>query len=117
AVPPGGGRGWGAGGGGAWGDRACHTRALPFWALGLRHPETIAAEGPEVHPDGAPQWCQARYEFPARGNQPAVKLFWSDGGKHHEIVADTKDYEDKPLKEWGLGILFLGAKGLLAANY
>jgi hypothetical protein len=59
---------------------ACHVMDLPFWALNLRHPTAVAAEGPERHPDGCPSWCKATYEFPARGEMPAVKFHWSDGG-------------------------------------
>jgi hypothetical protein len=84
---------------------------LPFWALNLRHPEAVKAEGPEVHPDGAAAWCMCRYDF------PGVKLYWSDGGKHHELVAKTKDYEGKPAGNWSPGALFVGDKGMLLATY
>jgi predicted dehydrogenase len=104
-------------GSGTFGDMACHVMDLPFWALNLRHPTAVSAEGPEVHPDGAPNWCKAAYEFPARGQMPAVKFYWSDGGKHHEIVSKTTDYNDKPLSSWGLGVLFVGDRGMLAADY
>jgi hypothetical protein len=96
---------------------AAHVMDLPFWALGLRHPTAVKAEGPEVHPDGAPAWCKAEYDFPARGDQPAVKFYWSDGGAHYELVEQTLDHKGKPLSSWGLGILFVGEKGMLAANY
>ena len=33
-------------GNGTLGDMACHLVDLPYWALKLRHPTTIAAEGP-----------------------------------------------------------------------
>jgi predicted dehydrogenase len=104
-------------GSGTFGDMAAHVMDLPFWALGLRHPTAIEAEGPEVHPDGAPNWCKAVYDFPARGDQPAVKFHWSDGGKHHDLVAATSDHKGKPLSSWGLGVLFVGDKGMLAADY
>src|SRR5688572_898738 len=64
-------------GSGTFGDMACHVMDLPFWALNLRHPTAVSAEGPELHPDGAPNWCKAAYEFPSRGEQPAVKFYWS----------------------------------------
>src|SRR5262249_52772087 len=42
---------------------------------------------------------------------------WSDGGAHHDPVKNTKDYSGNPLSGWGLGILFVGDKGMLAADY
>ncbi len=104
-------------GSGTFGDMACHIMDLPFWALGLTKPDAVRATGPEVHPDGAPAWCLCQYDFPGQGDRPPVKLYWSDGGKHEDIVANTMDHEGKPLSGWGLGILFVGDKGMLAADY
>jgi predicted dehydrogenase len=104
-------------GSGTFGDMACHVMDLPFWALNLRHPTSVACEGPEVHPDGAPAWTKCDFEFPARGGQPGLKFHWSDGGAHHDVVKNTKDNSGRPLSEWNLGILFVGDKGLLAADY
>jgi hypothetical protein len=102
-------------GSGTFGDMAAHIMDLPFWALGLRHPASVSAEGPEVHPDGTPSWVLARYEFPREGRPLA--FYWSDGGRHHDPVKNTKDARGRPLSSWGLGVLFVGDKGMLAANY
>ncbi len=104
-------------GSGTFGDMACHVMDLPFWALNLRYPTSAACEGPELHPDGAPAWTKCDFDFPARGDLPAVKFHWSDGGAHHELVKNTKDPSGKSLSEWGLGVLFVGDKGMLAADY
>ena len=32
-------------------------------------------------------------------------------------MAKLKDYEGTPLPQWGLGVLFVGDKGMLAADY
>jgi predicted dehydrogenase len=104
-------------GSGTFGDMAAHVMDLPFWALGLRYPTSVVAEGPPVHPDGTPAWVLARYEFPARGDQPAVAFHWSDGGKHHDAVKNTRDRRGQSLGTWGLGVLFVGDKGMLAADY
>ena len=104
-------------GSGTFGDMACHVMDLPFWALDLRHPTAVKAEGPEIHPDGCPSWVKAEYDFPASGDRPALKYYWSDGGKHFDLVANTNDSKGKPLSRWGLGVLFVGDKGMLAANY
>lgn len=104
-------------GSGTFGDMACHVMDLPFWALGLRYPTMVQATGPEVHPDGATAWCKADYEFPREGGKEPLKLHWSDGGRHHELVAQTKDHDGQPLSKWGLGTLFVGDKGMLLADY
>ena len=41
-------RRWWEFGQGTLGDMACHYMDLPFWALGLRHPLSCKATGPEV---------------------------------------------------------------------
>ena len=104
-------------GSGTFGDMAAHIMDLPFWALNLRHPQRVAASGPEVHPDGTPSWCMAEYDFAPRGDLPAVKLHWADGGQHQDLVKNTKDHAGNALSTWGLGILFVGEKGMLAADY
>jgi predicted dehydrogenase len=105
-------RGYWAFGGGAMSDMACHHMDLPFWALGLRHPLTVQAEGPEVHPDFAPHWLVVRYEYPARGAQPPLKLTWYNGGKRPEQI------EGEKLKRFaGGGTLFVGDQGMLVSNY
>ncbi len=103
-------------GSGTFGDMACHVMDLPFWALNLRYPISVACEGPEVHLDGAPAWAKATYEFPSEGGAP-LKFYWSDGNAHFDLVKATKDYDGKPLSEWGLGVLFVGEKGMLVADY
>jgi predicted dehydrogenase len=103
-------------GSGTFGDMACHVMDLPFWALDLRHPKTVQCEGPEVHADGAPAWAKATYEFPLKAGG-GLKFHWSDGGAHFDRVKETKDHDGKSLSTWGLGILFIGDRGMLAADY
>lgn len=103
-------------GSGTFGDMACHVMDLPFWALNLTHPVSVACEGPEVHPDGAPSWCKASYEFPA-ANGSKLLFTWSDGGEHFDIVKKTNGPDGKSLGNWGLGVLFIGDKGMLVADY
>jgi predicted dehydrogenase len=104
-------------GGGTFSDMASHIMDLPFWALGLRHPTSVATEGPPVDPISAPSGAMARYEFPAQGGRPPLKFHWSDGGKHFDLVQKTRDHSGQSLGTWGLGILFVGDKGMLAADY
>ena len=51
-------------GNGPLGDFFCHFCDLAFWALKLRHPTTVEAEGP-VHPESTARWTIARQEYPA----------------------------------------------------
>ena len=108
---PGNWRRWWDFGNGTLGDMACHYMDLPFWALALRHPSTIEAEGPPVHPETAPIWLVVRYEFPARGDRPPVALTWYDGGQKPKALPAEKAHE------WGDGVLFVGDKGMLLADY
>ncbi len=104
-------RGWWDFGGGSLGDMGCHFMDLPHWALDLRHPVTIEAEGPAVHPESAPEWLIVRYEYPARGNKPPVKLTWYDGDKR------PPQFKEGKAPPWGEGVLFVGKKCSLIADY
>ena len=108
-------RHWWAFGGGALADFGCHYMDLPHWALGLRAPagaEAIA--GPPVHPESTPPWLIVRYDHPARGDKPPVKLLWYHGGKQPEPPVLSTELAGK----WkGGGVLFIGSKGQLLADY
>ena len=80
-------RNWWDFGCGGLGDFGCHYMDLPFWALKLRHPTSVEADGPPVHPESTPKSLEVRYEFPARGRMPPVKLTWYDGGRRPKILA------------------------------
>jgi predicted dehydrogenase len=98
-------------GNGTLGDMACHITDLGFWALGLRHPTSIEAEGPPVSAEGCPNKLVVRYEYPARGEMPPVKLTWYDGDQRPAFPPG----HDIPVG--GLGILFIGKDGMLRADY
>ncbi len=95
---------------GQLGDFFCHYCDLAFWALKLRYPTTVEAEGP-VHSESAAKWTIARQEYPARGDLPAVTLTWYNGGGYPEFVK-----EDKTL-QWPNAVLFMGSDGMLIADY
>lgn len=104
-------RRWWDFGGGTLNDMACHYMDLPFWALDLRHPTHVEAEGPKPHPETAPLGLIVHYDFPARGKMPACKLSWYDAGKRPKLVTDGTALD------WRSGVLFVGSKGMLQANY
>jgi predicted dehydrogenase len=95
---------------GQLGDFFCHYCDLAFWALKLRHPTTIEARGP-VHPESTARWTIARQEYPARDDLPAVTLHWYNGGAYPELV------KERGIPQWGSAVLFLGARGMLIADY
>lgn len=104
-------RGWWDFGTGALGDMACHLMDGAFWALDLKYPTTVEAEGEPRKPEMAPRWSIVRYEFPRRGALPAVKLTWYDGGKRpaQELFEGAKMPDN--------GSLFVGDKGKLLAEH
>jgi predicted dehydrogenase len=104
-------RGWWDFGNGLLGDFGCHYMDLPFWALELRHPLAVSAEGPLVDPETPPAWLIVRYEFPARGAAPPVHLTWYHGRKRPEA------FEEAQRPDWRSGVLFVGEKGRLLADY
>jgi predicted dehydrogenase len=104
-------RRWWDFGSGTLGDMACHYMDLPYWALNLKHPLSVEAEGPPVHPETTPSWMIVRYAYPSRGDMPPVALTWYDGGKRPELFSQGK------LPRWGDGVLFIGDKGMLLADY
>lgn len=104
-------RRWWDFGEGILGDMGCHYLDLAFWALNLRHPLTIEAEGPPPHPQTVPPWLMVRYEFPTRGQLPPVHLRWYDGGKLPDPVATRQ------VPAWPNGVLFVGDEGMLLADY
>jgi predicted dehydrogenase len=104
-------RHWWDFGDGILGDMACHYMDLAFWALKLKHPLTIETEGPPVHPETTPEWLIVHYHFPARAELPPVAVTWYDGGRRPGLV------EERKTPDWRNGVLFVGEKGMLIADY
>ena len=95
---------------GQLGDFFCHYCDLAFWALKLRHPASVEAEGP-VHPESAAKWTIAKQEYPARGELPAVTLSWYCGGAYPaRVKADN-------IPQWNSAVLFIGSDGMLICDY
>jgi len=99
-------------GSGQIGDMGSHIMDLVYWAYDLRFPTSCEAQGTPVNPDTCPQWLTAKWEHPARGDRPAVVVFWYDGGKKPKMPSPVFD-EEKVFK----GVFFKGDKGTLVADY
>jgi predicted dehydrogenase len=102
-------RRWWAFGQGTLGDMGCHYMDLPFWALDLKYPNHVEAEGPAVHPETCPLGLTVRYQFPERNGLVPVKLTWYDGDHIPKEVAGQR----VP----GSGVMFVGTQGKMFADY
>jgi len=103
---------------GAVGDMACHILGTPNMALWLADPvsvECVSSEGESKYT--FPRKTLIRYDFPARGTMPAVKVFWHDDMKGQpdiqgvpagELLGDKGDSAN--------GSLFIGDKGMITTG-
>jgi predicted dehydrogenase len=72
--------GWYDFGNGSLGNMGCHVLDGVYWALKLEHPTRVEVEqmfggSKERLPTGT----RIRWDFPARGDMPALKAYWYDG--------------------------------------
>ncbi|MAT14892.1 MAG: oxidoreductase [Planctomyces sp.] len=98
-------------GNGTMSDLGSHWIDLPFWALNLKAPLSVEAQGPAPHPEIAPASMQVTYEYGARENMPPLKLTWYQGHNKPQI------WTDNGIPQWDSGVLFIGDKGMLLADY
>ena len=111
-------RGWMDFGTGALVDMGCHIIYHAYYALGLTAPTAVEAyssarvvenwrvmENNETYPDAS----IVRYEFGARGDQPAVTLTWFDGGLKPPTPAGLGKGRTMP----DGGVIFVGEKGAM----
>ncbi|MBC8355655.1 MAG: Gfo/Idh/MocA family oxidoreductase [Planctomycetes bacterium] len=98
-------------GNGTMSDLGSHWVDLPFWALKLDHPLTIEAAGPSPHPEIAPASMEVTYQYGQRGDLPPVQLTWYQGTHKPQIL------KDGGIPGWNNGVLFVGEKGMLLADY
>jgi len=127
--------GWHDFGNGSLGNMGCHIMDAAFWALKLDQPTSVEVEdmlggSDERYPLGT----RIRWDYPARGDMPPLKLYWFDGKKRSAkssatAVNDTQDSINSaaqnlpPLVEelekrykiklGGNGVLYVGDKGVL----
>jgi predicted dehydrogenase len=98
-------------GGGQMADFFCHYSDLAFWALGLTQPTSVVCSRAEKGHDGdnePPNRMQVDYQFPARGDQPAVAMTWYQGG-----------WKPEGADQYGKNsaVLFEGRDGRILADY
>lgn len=111
-------------GNGVLGDMGSHLIDLPYWALELERPTSVVSEGPEPDPVACPPWQQVTWEHPVReGGGPhhaACKVVWyhgNEGMKRRTEYLQPKVGGDTNLGKWGIGVAFIGDRGILVADY
>jgi predicted dehydrogenase len=97
-------------GNGILGDFGCHFMDLPHWALDLRAPLAVEAQGEKDYQgdNDVPGKLRVDYHYPARGDQPPVHLTWYHGG----LMPQGAEVYEK-----GSAVLFEGTQGRLVADY
>jgi predicted dehydrogenase len=127
--------GWFDFGNGSIGNMGCHVLDGVYWALKLEHPTSIEVEyirggGKERYPTGS----RIRWDCPARGDLPPVKVFWyeglnattkdepygklrvarDDGRNLPPLLLDLrKQYPEEELDGGDSGTLYVGEKGVI----
>lgn len=105
-------RWWWQWGGGTLADLGCHYIDLPYWALGLTSPTDVKATGKVTYSgdNTTPDVMRVDYQFPATKGRGPVELTWEHGVNGPNAGKDV-------FKGYGAGILFVGTKGQLVADY
>ena len=103
-------RGWWDFGSGGLGDMGIHNLAPAFSALKLGPPTRVHSSSTPVFEETLPVACTVHYEFPARGDMPALKLHWYDGGLLPPRPPELED--DRELNHED-GLIFVGDKGTM----
>jgi predicted dehydrogenase len=106
---------------GETGNWACHILDIPYWALDLKYPIKVSASGPDIDPERTPKEMHVIYDYPARGNLPPVKLYWSHTNTPacYEKFGIPRNITNKEGQNLNLfaGTLFVGSKGMLLTAF
>jgi predicted dehydrogenase len=98
---------------GALGDMACHTMNMPFMALDLREPVSAEASGEPHNEETYPRGARVKFEFPARGDRPALVVYWYEGKDENGKPYRPPEEVMMGQKAEGSGCLIVGEKGAL----
>ena len=118
--------GWYDFGNGALGNMCCHVMDGTYWSLKIDHPSSVELEAVTGGTDErCPVGSRIRWDCPARGDMPPVKVYWYDGyqqndktrkgnGSHYlpPLLAELRaKYPDEKFES--NGTLYVGEKGVL----
>ena len=107
-------RSWRQFGTGTIGDMACHNIDTLFWALKIAEAKKFTVECLSLKGGSEEKYSVdniIRWEIPARGNMPALKVHAYDNGEIKPEI--MKEAEKKYDVKFGECTLFVGQKGLL----
>lgn len=127
--------GWYDFGNGSIGNMGCHVLDGLYWALKIEHPTSIETEQMRGGTDERyPMGSRVRWDIPARGDMPPVKVFWHEGLRQDATGAASgnlraakgddrnfpelmyklrKKYPDEELDSGDSGTLYVGEKGVI----
>jgi predicted dehydrogenase len=112
-------RGWCDFGCGALGDMGSYSFDTIFRVLKLEAPVSVEASSSERYEETYPQASIVHYNFASRGEMPAVKFTWYDGGLKPPRPEELE--EDRPLRAEGEeldeGLLFVGDRGKILCGF
>jgi predicted dehydrogenase len=97
---------------GALGDMGCHVMDGAYWALGLTTPTSVEAITSNQTDVSFPTASVIRYQYPARGNMPAVQFTWYDGG----LLPPMPPELEEPRRLQDNGTLLIGSKATVLAD-
>ncbi len=98
-------------GNGVLGDMGSHLIDLPYWALDLKNPTAVKAEGPPVSDYANPPWLVVTWQHPATEKRDALELVWYHSDKRPASPPGVD------LSKWHIGVMFSGDDGHLVADY
>src|SRR5262249_54508003 len=81
-------------------------------ALKLGSPTAVVAENGDSNPETYPGWAHITFDFPARGDMPALKCHWYEGSKDGKRVLPPEELA-RGHKFSDSGSLLVGDKGTL----
>ena len=100
-------------GGGGLGDFGCHDLDAACWALDLVAPATVEARpAGNMDRDIAPHGELCYYDFGPRGDKPAVRVTWYDGGLQPPCPEELPRGSTLPTR----GALFIGDQGKMLCD-
>ncbi len=108
-------RAWYDFGCGCIGDMGQYSFDTLFRVLKLTAPISVEASSTTPFPESFPAASILRWEFPARGNMPDVKIDWYDGTlmpRRPDILPD-----DEPMSMDNEGMLLIGDKGQILCGF
>lgn len=127
--------GWYDFGNGSIGNMGCHVLDGLYWALKIDHPTSVEVEQMRGGSDErCPTGSRVRWDVPARGEMPALKVYWYEGLNPNtrgeadgtlraakgddryfpQLLLDLrKQYPDEELDSGDSGTLYVGEKGVI----